>query len=305
MTRFPKNARVCFLGDSITHGNNFVKRIIAYYKKNYPEDGVKFWNCGVSGGSTTSAQLYMEDDLLPHNPTHVAIMLGVNDSGRDLLAKERTEERDAMLKGAYDAYNKKMEAIVDGLLSRGIKVILCTPAPYAEFQKTDVPPLPGAHTLITRYAEAVRKLARSRGLDVVDYHARLSELYLDEELYGADHVHPNDMGHFRMAECFLWAQGEDPIPYEPIEEITKTAGLTEWADLVSKQRNIFAGEWMIVCNYSASYEEKMKIVTDYVNEKRWGDFQYFEHLSKDYQMNKPSQPAITARINEIMEHYYD
>ena len=44
MKPFKQNARVTFLGDSITAANNFVPRIIGYYYKNLPDLRVKFWN---------------------------------------------------------------------------------------------------------------------------------------------------------------------------------------------------------------------------------------------------------------------
>lgn len=305
MERFPKNARVCFLGDSITHGNNFVQRVIAYYKKHFPEDRVKFWNCGVSGGSAGSAKLYLADDLLPIRPTHVAVMLGVNDSARHLLERPVSPEREKGLDAALDAYKQNMNDILDTMTEKGIKVILCTPAPYAEFFKTEAEPLHGGHALILRYAEAVREMAAQRNLPVVDYHARLSELYLCEALYNPDHVHPNDMGHYRMAECFLRAQGLESDPYAPIGEITKEAGLTAWTEKVALLRNIWASEWMIIRKYDASYDEKLAIAKDYVENKRWGTFMYFKTLSEQYLEMKPQQQAIVSDINAFMDAYYD
>ena len=301
MKRFPKDARVCFLGDSITHGNNFVTRIIAYYQKHFPEDHVKFWNCGVSGGSAGSGLLYLEDDLLRHNPTHVAIMLGVNDSCRTELDKPDSPEKTAVLDGALSGYTEKMNRLCDILREHNIEVILCTPAPYAEFYETGDHPLPGGHALILRYAETVRKLAHERNLDVVDYHARLSELYLDEALFNPDHVHPNDKGHYRMAECFLRAQGLWADEYQSIDDVIRDAGLDEWHTLVGKLRDLYAGEWMIVCNYSLSFEEKMKAAKEYIEQEKWGDFLYFKNLSKTYYENKPKEAEIAARIDAITE----
>ncbi len=39
--RFPRGARVMFIGDSITHNGMFLAHIQEYYRTHFPEDGVK------------------------------------------------------------------------------------------------------------------------------------------------------------------------------------------------------------------------------------------------------------------------
>lgn len=297
--RFPDNAGVCFIGDSITHGNNHVARISEYYRRHFPDSGIKFWNCGVSGGSAQSALLYLDDDVLIHNPTHAVIMLGVNDSNRGALTDNDGNRKTAALDSAFETYTANMNRLCDILTAKGIEVILCTPVPYAEFQKSGVSPLPGGNVLMFRYAERVRLMARERGFHVVDFHSRLSELYMNEVIYREDCVHPNDYGHFRMTECFLKAQGLETEEYVPIEKLNADSGMSEWSSLVTKLRNIYASEWMIVCDYGLSYEEKMKKVREYVDGKKWGDFIYFENLSRNYLIDKPNQAEIFSRIDEL------
>ena len=70
MNGFPKNARVCFIGDSITHNNGFVSYISAYYHEYLKDRKVNFYNCGVAGGRTRTALCVMDKDVFPHNPTH-------------------------------------------------------------------------------------------------------------------------------------------------------------------------------------------------------------------------------------------
>lgn len=305
MTPFKKNARVTFLGDSITATNNYTARIADHYRRFLPELKVSFACAGVSGGSATSGLLYLEPDLYPTKPDVVTIMLGVNDSNRDFLSFPDSPERRENLDAALNTYKTKMNLLVDTLIARGIEVILCTPAPYAEFFTTDQTPLQGGHALILRYAEAVREMAKERGLELVDFHTRLSEIYLDEPLYKPDHVHPNDAGHARMAECFLaaqgievrkWRAGEAPEPISP--------ELDEWRALNEKVRRIYACEWMLVRNYGLSLEEKLAFMRDYAaNEKQ--TIPYFKAISVEYLKDKPHETEMVARINEIMEQLYD
>lgn len=109
MQPFEKNARVTFLGDSITEANNFVSRIIGYYYKNLPELRVRFWNSGISGASASTALKFLETDLLATRPDIVPIMLGVNDSSRGTLNEPDPEKRNIVLKYAFDNYCARME----------------------------------------------------------------------------------------------------------------------------------------------------------------------------------------------------
>lgn len=305
MQPFEQNARVTFLGDSITAANNFVPRIIGYYYRNLPELRVRFWNSGISGASASTALKFLEADLLATRPDIVPIMLGVNDSSRGTLSEPDPEKRNIVLKYAFDNYCARMNELIDKLNARGIKVILCTPAPYAEFYHTGNDPLSHGYALIKMYAEKVREIARERNLDLVDYHASLSEQYCIEPLYNPDHVHPNDAGHARMADCFLAAQGlpiRKYFPGEAPEPIIPE--LDEWRTLVEKQRRIFAVESMIVRNYDLPLGEKLKFIEDYLTEKRYNDFMYFKTISESYLENKPQESEIAARINEIMENLY-
>lgn len=306
MKPFEKNARVTFLGDSITAANNFVARIAGYYIKNLPELRVKFWNSGISGVSAPTLLRLLEADLLPTEPDIVPIMLGANDSWRWELKNPDKEKRNATLKQAYNRYSENINKLVDILTSRGIRVILCTPTPYAEFFRTEQDPLPNGYALIKMYAEKIREIARERQVDLVDYHACLSEQYCIEPLYNPDHVHPNDAGHARMADCFLAAQGLPVRKYYPGEAPEPIIPeLDEWRDLVMKYRYIFAVETMIVRDYGLPTDKKLKFVENYLSEKKYNDFLFFKTISEQYLENKPREAEIVAKINEIMNNLYD
>lgn len=300
MHPFPKQARVCFIGDSITHNNGYVSRIAAYYKKNLPELQVRFWNNGVSGGSLRTVDLFFADDVQPVHPTHAVLMLGVNDSDRNALTASEPE-RSRRLNAAFETYCHRLDHLCDVLYGQNIQAILCTPAPYAEFQQTAQDSLPGGHALILRYAEQVRHVSRERELPLVDYHARLSELYLDEVLYGDDHVHPNDFGHYRMAECFLRAQGLEIAPYAPLAELRASAGLTEWAANVSILRNIFATEWLFISDYALPLKEKMAQIAKL---SAGNTIEWKASMFHDYLTYKPQQAELAAKIDRQMEDFY-
>ncbi len=306
---FPAGSRVTFLGDSITAGNAYCSRIASYYYHNLHHLKVTFACAGVSGGSATSGYLYLEPDLFPTKPDYVTIMFGVNDSNRDLLRQPASPERQAGLDRAFDAYKDNMDRLVDALLAKGIQVILCTPAPYAEHFVTSEAPLVGGHALILRYAEHVRAMAKERKLPLVDFHARLSELYMDEELYNPDHVHPNPLGTTRMAECFLTAQGLPVRPWVANDEPEPIPAMfDEWRQNTDKLRGIYAVEWMVVRNYALALEDKIAAVEKYRAERLAspeGIAPYFDTITRMYLENKPREAELVDKVQAFMDNLYE
>ena len=118
MIKIPNDARVCFVGDSITANNDYISYVQDYFYKKRNSNGIKFYNCGVSGGSCVSQLTYFDDDTARHNPTHIFIMLGVNDSWRDRLAEPKSAQRYALLKERYELYKENLEKLYEKSKSR-------------------------------------------------------------------------------------------------------------------------------------------------------------------------------------------
>ena len=70
----------------------------------FSKEDIKFFNCGISGGTASILMKYFDEDVFSHKPTHIFVMLGVNDSGRDVLFLPRTQERYSKLKKAYENF---------------------------------------------------------------------------------------------------------------------------------------------------------------------------------------------------------
>ena len=86
---FPDNSRVAFIGDSITAANLVLPRVIDAYRGR----GIRFYNCGVAGGTAEFAVQIFDKDVKRFMPTHAVVSFGINDSRRDLLAEERSADR--------------------------------------------------------------------------------------------------------------------------------------------------------------------------------------------------------------------
>ncbi len=93
---FGKGARICFVGNSITHNGEFYHNILLYHVTRFPEQPVSFYNCGISGDVTSGVLNRIEDDILVHQPTHAVVMLGMNDVDRSLYRSKPTTNADTL-----------------------------------------------------------------------------------------------------------------------------------------------------------------------------------------------------------------
>lgn len=295
MPAFPNKARVAFIGDSLTAVFNYQSLIANYYIENLPDSHVRIYNCGVAGGTAWSQLEYLSDDILCHSPTHAVIALGVNDSGRWAFEWERNEDRYRYLTECYEAYKKNLCALCDELEKNNIIITLCTPVPYAEYQKTDTPAYRGGYALMAGYADFCRKLAKERSYELCDYHSYMTEKMQTEDLHVTDHVHLTDKGHYYLAKCFLAHQGLELGEQKAIPE-----SFNALIDASTVVRDIFATELMIIRNYSLPLEEKLKIVQEYIDNGSAPD-DYFKRISERFAECKSRQQEYVKLTQKLTD----
>ncbi len=262
MERFRNGDRVCFVGDSITHFNVTQSYIVEYYRKNFPEEKIEFYNCGISGGSLKNILEVFDEDTAIYEPTHIVLMIGVNDATTGYLNGERSDVRYAKLEKAYNNYKDNIKKFYDLLTSRGIKLILCTPVPYAEYQSNTENPLRGGYALMLGYANFIKEFAVENGIPLCDYHKDMTVALQNENLYWADGIHPGATGLYYMARTFLASQG-----FTIGEQHDIPAELKDWYNTVADIRNTKAAEmrlnlW-IPDYYSLSTEDRYKAAKEF------------------------------------------
>ena len=296
MTRFPDGARVCFLGDSITQANGFVAYIAEYYQDNFKESNINFYNCGIGGTSSASLFQFFESDVKVHKPTHIVLMEGINASQRDILAKPQSNERYAVLENAFEAFKKNYAVMCKKCTDLGAKLILCTLPPYAEYQTEGGNVLSGAYTLLSSYADFQRQFARENGYELIDIHAYMTKAMQTQTLYGGDRVHPNALGHFVMAKCILEHQGFEVGEYKEHAQY-----LSEWIENVGNYRNIMHAEFRFIRDISIPEEEKKAIVTDYLENEKYGKETWLKGVAELYLRLWPNKKDYFENANRIME----
>jgi lysophospholipase L1-like esterase len=120
---------------------------------------------GIGGNKVYDLYLRMDDDVLAQNPDVVFIWVGVNDVWHKATSGTGTD---------IDKFDKFYEAIINKLLDRHIRVILCHPAVIGE--KTDFTNQQDGD--LNAYSQIIRNLAQKFHCGLVD----LREIFHNYEL---------------------------------------------------------------------------------------------------------------------------
>lgn len=302
MKTFEKNSRVIFTGDSITAQTKYTARIIDYYRKHLPELNVKFFAGAESGGTLANAIRFFEKNVLPFSPTHATVCFGVNDCRVWALTYGDEKEKRRLLNEAYGNYKTNLNTYLDMLSEHGITPILITPVPYAEHMKIDSPASKGGHKLVEAYADVMRTAAKERGLELVDLFASFADCYEKEELYGSDRIHPNDLGQYRMAEFILKAQGLEPDPYIPLNELLSESYTAAWQKTAYRFCRIYGAFTCVFGEiFDKSYEEQMEFINEYVLDHKYGTNEVQRDFSTELAVLLPREKELINKLIELSE----
>ena len=300
MKRFEDNSRVCFVGDSITHTGIFLKYIVSTYRMQFPDSMVEFYNCGIAVGGIGNAVKIFDEDIAIYDPTHIVLMIGINDTGLGLLNEPVSRERYEQFFDNYTKYQNNLERFYSITRERNIKLILCTIMPYAEYIESEVPVYRGGYALIQAYSNFIKEFAKEKNLELCDYYSSAIEGMQSKNLYNPDRVHPNNDGHALMAKTFLSFQGIDNVKTENCGE-----DLEAWYKLTQKLRNVIAAEFLNVPNYlEKTGLERQAYIQDLHKKIENGEHHpgaYFESLINSYVTDKEHQAEYVERVKQFMK----
>jgi hypothetical protein len=149
-----------------------------------------------------------------HKPNVATVLLGMNDVGRTLYGKDKTDEKSRKSQQkAISAYAGNMAKLAEGLKRANVKATYFTPTIYEQNADTGTENLFGCNEGLERCGQEAVKIAEKLGCPVVDVHAamnllnnRMQKADPKVTLVGRDRVHPGDVGHFVVAYTILKAQ---------------------------------------------------------------------------------------------------
>ncbi len=167
---------------------------------------IRVINAGVPGNNTRQARERIDRDVTARHPDIAILSFGINDSAVDVF-KQSTEPRVPL-----EEYKQNLTWMVERLQKQKIRPILMTPNPVVwtdELKKLyGKPPYrpdepDGWNVLLKNYAQAVRAVAKDRGVPLVDTYSLFTE-YASRPGHNlnnlmVDGMHPSDPGHAIIA----------------------------------------------------------------------------------------------------------
>ncbi|MDD4870134.1 MAG: SGNH/GDSL hydrolase family protein [Kiritimatiellae bacterium] len=196
---FKENARILFQGDSITDGNRgrtadpnhilghgYCFIIAAKYGSQYPERKLVFMNRGTSGNTVTNLAARWQKDTLDLKPDVLSILIGINDSGRNIPLEQYEQVYDKLLADTKSAISN-------------VQFVLCEPfyLPKVGHREGDA-----KYEDIRKRQEIVVKLAEKYRAPLVKFQQVFDDACkrAPAEYWIWDSVHPTYSGHQLMAD---------------------------------------------------------------------------------------------------------
>jgi len=196
----PEEARVVFMGDSITEGwGQKPTGTSAARGEFFP--GKPYVNRGISGQTTPQMLVRFRQDVIDLKPKAVVVLAGTNDIA------ENTG------KTSLEAIENNIASMSDLARANGIRVVLCSVLPASEFSwHPGLQPAPKIKALNAW----IKEYAAKNGFVYVDYYSSMvnNEGGLKAEL-SPDGVHPNKAGYEIMAplaEAGIAEALKNPVP---------------------------------------------------------------------------------------------
>lgn len=204
---------VVFYGDSITAQRLYTRYVEDIMLTRYPQMHVSFFNAGVPGdtahgGYTGDIATRLKRDLLPHAPTVVTIMLGMNDGYYMPFNQEY-----------LDMYMRDYRALIAEIQSNlpAARITLMSPTPYDEL--THGSGFPHYNEVVARHAAYDKELAARMRLGFCNLFDSTSELIQAAAqrnpsfagLLVPDRIHPSEAAHWVMAAELARSWGISPI----------------------------------------------------------------------------------------------
>jgi isoamyl acetate esterase len=193
-----KPLKIVFFGDSITQQGVNPGGYLDKMKKMLEAKGIKddyqLIGAGIGGNKIYDLYLRYEEDVLIHNPDVVVIWVGVNDVWHKSSFGTGTDA---------DKFEKIYTALVKKFQSKGIKVILATPATIGE--RTDFSNQQDGD--LNHYSNIIRTIAAKFDCPVADFRKEFLKYNVvknttnkESGILTTDRVHLNEAGNQLVAD---------------------------------------------------------------------------------------------------------
>lgn len=193
--------KIVFFGDSITQQgilpNGYIDKMKTMLEKQGIKDNYQLIGAGIGGNKIYDLYLRYEEDVLVHNPDVVVIWVGVNDVWHKTSYGTGTDA---------DKFEKFYVALIKKFQSKGIKVIVATPASIGE--RTDFSNQQDGD--LNRYSQIIRDIAAKFDCVVADFRKEFLKYNLEKNatnrdagILTSDRVHLNETGNQLVADILM------------------------------------------------------------------------------------------------------
>lgn len=257
----PNAQRILFLGDSITHGGQYVDGFEGYLFAAYPERQWQVINVGLSsetvsglseeghvGGKFPRPDVHerLERVLAKTKPDVVFVCYGMND-GIYLPLEE----------GRFASFRAGMEKLHAKVVAAGARVIHLTPPVFdavALSGRTSADgiggPFEGYDDVLTKYSEWLLAQQQAQGWKVIDLHGPMRAA-LDAQRskepgfrFANDGVHPSHEGHWLMTRALVRnLEGETVTPLLD-RLLSSEPPVSEYLELIRKRGQLLNSAWL-------------------------------------------------------------
>ncbi|MEM6630325.1 MAG: SGNH/GDSL hydrolase family protein [Bacteroidota bacterium] len=249
----PGPENILFLGNSITYGGRYVDYIETAFILQAQNHEVGIIDLGLS--SETVSGLSETDHPFPRpsledrltacldsiQPDQVVACYGMNCGIYHPFDGSR-----------FSAFQEGIQLLVDQTQSRGIKLTLLTPPPFAARLRDSFPepnslgysyrfPYVQYDAVLGSYADWMLGFAANNDIEVVDIRTPLEE-HMDLAYSSKDIIHPNSLGHALIAESLLETWNRSVFPQVLTFGNDLTAEDSTWQaveEIVRKQRESY------------------------------------------------------------------
>lgn len=282
--KFPNDARVCFVGDSLTACSFWVQFVHEYYLANVPGSQLRVYNGGIGSATIDFMMNYIEENVMVWDPTHVVIMFGAN----DMMHYHGDDEQ------RTNAMYNDLKRITDEFIGRGIKVYLATEPNYYHDMEL--------------VRNGTLRLAQEYGIEYCDFFT-LFDPYMKkhfDEVISDDRIHFSYIGECVIARLFLYSQGFD-IDIEDEEKMLERMEMSYFGD----RKNIFdrklramwfAEALILIAVIGQPVEAKMKRLMGRIPTRAdgaWGDLEFFRAI--DYIEIRPNMDLYIQQVEAATE----
>ncbi len=205
-----ENSSVCFIGDSITAAEKYVRILVDYFVLHFPEKKIKFHNVAIPGIGAGVMLDNWDTLVTSRKPTHATVLFGMNDLQLSLYADSArvTDELFAKRQTALENYLKNMRTLLNRLCD--VPHLILSPTVHDESAEIEGP-LYGGYNETLKKAGTALKNEFSPVLDLHTPLTRANEKKLVQTVIGPDRVHPGNIGHAIIAYNILKCMGFEDL----------------------------------------------------------------------------------------------